>query len=193
MSNIIPTVIEETSRGERPWDIFSRLLKDRIVFLGSTVDDLVANTIVAQLLYLDKESAETPISLYINSPGGVVTAGFAIYDTMRHIECPVHTICIGQAASMGAFLLAGGERGFRSALPHSRIMVHQPMGGARGQASDIEIQAMEIARLKQVLNVELSANTGQELINIEDDTDRDFYMSAEEALEYGIIDRILVR
>ncbi len=188
---MIPTVIEETSRGERPWDIYSRLLKDRIIFLGSAIDDSVANTIIAQLLYLEKEDPDEGISLYINSPGGVVTSGLAIYDTMKVISPPVYTICIGQAASMGAFLLAAGETGSRKSLPNARIMVHQPLGGARGQASDIEIQASEIARLKALLNLELSLNTGQTIEDIEIDTDRDFYLTPKEAVEYGIIDSIV--
>jgi ATP-dependent Clp protease protease subunit len=191
ISSIIPTIIEETSRGERPWDIFSRLLKDRIVFLGTAIDDNVANLIVAQLLYLQKESSTEPISLYINSPGGVVTSGLAIYDTMNFISAPVHTICMGQASSMGAFLLAAGEKGFRKALPNARVMVHQPLGGASGQASDIEIKAQEIVRLKKFLNREIAKNTGQDYEDVELDTDRDYFMTAKEALSYGIIDKII--
>jgi ATP-dependent Clp protease, protease subunit len=190
-SSIIPTIIEETSKGERPWDIFSRLLNDRIIFLGTAVDDNVANVIVAQLLYLEKESSTDPISLYINSPGGVVTSGLAIYDTMNFISAPVHTICMGQACSMGAFLLAAGEKGCRKALPNARVMVHQPLGGASGQASDIEIKAQEIIRLKKFLNQEIANNTGQKYEDVECDTDRDYFMTAAEALSYGIIDSII--
>jgi len=191
--SLIPTVVEQTHRGERGWDIFSRLLKDRIIFLGTPVDDRVANIIIAELLYLESEDPEKEISLYINSPGGVVTSGMAIYDTMNHVKCPVSTICIGQAASMGAFLLAAGEKGHRFALPHARIMVHQPLGGAQGQASDIEIQAKEILRIRDVLNRILSDNTGQPLEKIVQDTDRDNFMTAHEALEYGLVDRVMSR
>ena len=191
--SLIPTVVEQTHRGERGWDIFSRLLKDRIIFLGTPVDDRVANIIIAELLYLESEDPEKEISLYINSPGGVVTSGMAIYDTMNHVKCPVSTICIGQAASMGAFLLAAGEKGHRFALPHARIMVHQPLGGAQGQASDIEIQAKEILRIRDVLNRILSENTGQPLDKIVQDTDRDHFMTAHEALEYGLVDRVMSR
>ncbi len=192
-SALIPTVVESTHRGERGWDIFSRLLKDRIIFLGTAIDDHVANVIIAQLLYLESEDADGEVMLYINSPGGVITSGLAIYDTMQYIKCPVSTICIGQAASMGAFLLAGGEKGRRYTLPHSRIMVHQPLGGAHGQASDIEIQAKEIMRLKRKLNSILSENTGQSLEQIALDLDRDRYMNAEEAKAYGIIDEIMIK
>ena len=191
--SLIPTVVEQTHRGERGWDIFSRLLKDRIIFLGTPVDDRVANIIIAELLYLESEDPEKEISLYINSPGGVVTSGMAIYDTMNHVKCPVSTICIGQAASIGAFLLAAGEKGHRFALPHARIMVHQPLGGAQGQASDIEIQAKEILRIRDVLNRILSENTGQPLDKIVQDTDRDHFMTAHEALEYGLVDRVMSR
>ena len=191
--SLIPTVVEQTHRGERGWDIFSRLLKDRIIFLGTPVDDRVANIIIAELLYLESEDPEKEISLYINSPGGVVTSGMAIYDTMNHVKCPVSTICIGQAASMGAFLLAAGEKGHRFALPHARIMVHQPLGGAQGQASDIEIQAKEILRIRDVLNRILSENTGQPLDKIVRDTDRDHFMTAHEAMEYGLVDRVMSR
>jgi ATP-dependent Clp protease, protease subunit len=191
--SLIPTVVEQTHRGERGWDIFSRLLKDRIIFLGTPVDDRVANIIIAELLYLESEDPEKEISLYINSPGGVVTSGMAIYDTMNHVKCPVSTICIGQAASMGAFLLAAGEKGHRFALPHARIMVHQPLGGAQGQASDIEIQAKEILRIRDVLNRILSENTGQPLEKIVHDTDRDNFMTAHQALEYGLVDRVMTR
>jgi ATP-dependent Clp protease protease subunit len=191
--SLIPTVVEQTHRGERGWDIFSRLLKDRIIFLGTPVDDRVANIIIAELLYLESEDPEKEISLYINSPGGVVTSGMAIYDTMNHVKCPVSTICIGQAASMGAFLLAAGEKGHRFALPHARIMVHQPLGGAQGQASDIEIQAKEILRIRDVLNRILSENTGQAFEKIVQDTDRDHFMTAHEALDYGLVDRVMSR
>lgn len=191
--SLIPTVVEQTHRGERGWDIFSRLLKDRIIFLGTPVDDRVANIIIAELLYLESEDPEKEIALYINSPGGVVTSGMAIYDTMNHVKCPVSTICIGQAASMGAFLLAAGEKGRRFALPHARIMVHQPLGGAQGQASDIEIQAKEILRIRDVLNRALADNTGQPLERIVKDTDRDNFMTAHEALEYGLVDKVMSR
>jgi len=192
-TNLIPTVVEQTHRGERGWDIFSRLLKDRIIFLGTPIDDRVANTIIAQLLYLESEDPDKEISLYINSPGGVITSGMAIFDTMNHVKSPVSTICIGQAASMGAFLLSSGEKGRRFALPHARIMVHQPLGGAQGQASDIEIQAKEILRLRDVLNTILSSNTGQPLEQIALDTDRDRYMTAFEAMEYGLVDTVMSR
>ena len=191
--NLIPTVVEQTHRGERGWDIFSRLLKDRIIFLGTPIEDRISNTIIAQLLYLESEDPDKEISLYINSPGGVITSGMAIYDTMNHVKCPVSTICIGQAASMGAFLLSSGEPGRRFSLPHSRIMVHQPMGGAQGQASDIEIQAKEILRLRDVLNQILADNTGQPLEQIAEDTDRDRYMTAMEAKEYGLVDEVMSR
>jgi ATP-dependent Clp protease protease subunit len=188
---LIPTVVEQTHRGERGWDIFSRLLKDRIIFLGSAINDQVSNTIVAQLLYLESEDPDKEISLYINSPGGVITSGLAIYDTMNHIKAPVSTICIGQAASMGAFLLSSGEKGRRFALPNARIMVHQPLGGAQGQATDIEIQAREILRLRHMLNTILAANTGLEVEQIAKDTDRDRFMSPVEAKEYGLIDEVM--
>ena len=189
----IPSVVEETHRGERGWDIFSRLLKDRIIFLGTPVNDQVSNSIIAQLLYLESEDPDKDISLYINSPGGSVTAGLAIYDTMRYIGPQVSTICMGQAASMGALLLAAGESGKRFALPHSRILIHQPMlrGGMGGQASDIEIQAQEILRLRERLNKILVDHTGQPFERIKEDTDRDNYMSAEEAREYGLIDTVI--
>jgi ATP-dependent Clp protease, protease subunit len=189
----IPSVVEQTHRGERGWDIFSRLLKDRIVFLGTPVTDAVANSIIAQLLYLESEDPEKEISLYINSPGGSVTAGLAIYDTMRYIRPQVSTICMGQAASMGALLLCAGEAGKRFALPHSRILIHQPLmrGGLGGQATDIQIQAQEILRLRERLNQILVEHTGQELAKIEKDTDRDNYMSAVEAREYGLIDVVI--
>jgi ATP-dependent Clp protease protease subunit len=193
MSIIIPTVIEKTGRGERVYDIYSRLLKDRIVMLQGEINDHTANLIVAQLLFLEAENPEKDIYLYINSPGGVVTAGFAIYDTMNYIRPDVVTICIGQAASMGAFLLSSGAKGKRYSLPNSRIMIHQPLGGISGQATDIEIHAREILRLKKVLNKILAENTGQSLRKIERDTERDFFMSAEEAKEYGLIDEVLVK
>ena len=187
----VPTVIEQSSRGERAFDIFSRLLRERIIFLGTPVDDMVANLIVAQMLLLDSENPEKDIMLYINSPGGSVTAGFAIYDTMQHIRADVSTICLGQAASMGAFLLAAGTKGKRMALPHSRVLIHQPLGGAQGQATDIEIQAAEIVRIKKSLNEILAQNTGQSLKKIEKDTDRDYIMTPDEALEYGMIDKVI--
>ena len=189
--SLVPYVIAQTSRGERSFDIFSRLLRERIIFLGTPVDDMVANLIVAQMLLLDSENPEKDIMLYINSPGGSVTAGFAIYDTMQHIRADVSTICLGQAASMGAFLLAAGTKGKRMALPHSRVLIHQPLGGAQGQATDIEIQAAEIIRIKKSLNEILAQNTGQSLKKIEKDTDRDYIMTPDEALEYGMIDKVI--
>ena len=189
--SFVPVVIEQSSRGERSFDIFSRLLRERIIFLGTPIDDMVANLIVAQLLLLDSENPEKDIMLYINSPGGSVTAGFAIYDTMQHIRADVSTICLGQAASMGAFLLSSGTKGKRMALPHSRVLIHQPLGGAQGQATDIEIQANEIIRIKKSLNSILASNTGQPLKKIEKDTDRDYIMTPEEALEYGMIDKVV--
>jgi ATP-dependent Clp protease protease subunit len=192
-TNLIPTVVEQTHRGERGWDIFSRLLKDRIIFLGTPIDDRIANIVIAQLLYLESEDPDKEISIYVNSPGGVITSGMAIYDTMHHVKCPVSTICIGQAASMGAFLLSSGDPGRRFALPHARIMVHQPLGGAQGQASDIEIQAKEILRLRDVLNNILASNTGQPLEQIALDTDRDRYMTAQEAKDYGLVDTVMSR
>lgn len=189
--NLIPTVVEQTHRGERGWDIFSRLLKDRIIFLGTGIDDHVANVIIAQLLYLESEDPDKEIALYINSPGGVITSGFAIYDTMNHVRCPVSTICLGQAASMGAFLLSSGEKGRRFALPNARVMVHQPLGGTQGQASDIEILAKEILRLRDRLNAIMAENTGQPLETIQRDTDRDRYMTAMEAKEYGLVDEVM--
>ena len=190
---LIPTVIEQTHRGERGWDIFSRLLKDRIIFLGGGVTDDLANTIIAQMLFLESEDPDKDIMLYINSPGGVVTAGLAIYDTMQHVKCDVSTICMGQAASMGALLLASGADKKRFALPHARILIHQPLGGFSGQASDIDIQAKEILRTRERLNTILAKHTGQPLEKVRADTDRDYYMSADEALEYGLIDEILER
>ena len=188
---VIPYVIEQTSRGERSYDIYSRLLKDRIVMLSGEIDDAVASSIVAQLLFLEAEDPDKDIYLYINSPGGVVTSGFSIYDTMNYIKPDVSTICIGQAASMGAFLLSCGTKGKRYALPNSRIMIHQPLGGAQGQATDIEIQAKEILRMKEILNGILSQNSGKDLAQVEKDTDRDFFMSAEDAVQYGLIDQVL--
>ena len=191
--SFVPVVIEQSSRGERSFDIFSRLLRERIVFLGTPVDDMVANLIVAQLLLLDSENPEKDIMLYINSPGGSVTAGLAIYDTMQHIRADVATICLGQAASMGAFLLSSGAKGKRMCLPHSRVLIHQPLGGAQGQATDIQIQAEEIIRIKKTLNEILASNTGQSLKKIEKDTDRDYIMTPEQALEYGMIDKIVTK
>ncbi|MDR3230119.1 MAG: ATP-dependent Clp endopeptidase proteolytic subunit ClpP [Synergistaceae bacterium] len=187
----IPYVIEQTGRGERAYDIYSRLLKDRIIFLGTEVGDDVANVIVAQLLFLESEDPDKDINLYINSPGGSVTAGLAIYDTMQYIKSPVSTICIGLAASFGAILLAGGQKGKRFALPNAEIMIHQPMGGARGQASDIEIHARNILRTRDRLNAILARHTGQKIEKIAIDTDRDNFMTAAEALEYGLIDRVI--
>ena len=191
MSILIPTVIEKTGRGERAYDIYSRLLKDRIIMLQGEINDHTASLIVAQLLFLEAENPEKDIYLYINSPGGVVTSGFAIYDTMNYIKPDVVTICLGQAASMGAFLLSSGAKGKRFALPHARIMIHQPLGGAQGQATDIEIHAKEILRMKKELNKILAQNTGQSVRKIEKDTERDFFMSAEEAMKYGLIDKVL--
>ena len=189
--SLVPYVIEQTSRGERNYDIYSRLLKDRIIFLGEEVNETTASLVVAQLLFLESEDPGKDIHLYINSPGGMVTAGMAIYDTMQYIKCDVSTICIGLAASMGAFLLAGGAKGKRFALPNAEIMIHQPSGGARGQATDIQIVADQILRTKQKLNEILAANTGQPLERIAADTDRDNYMTAEEAKEYGLIDELV--
>ena len=191
--SFVPVVIEQSSRGERSFDIFSRLLRERIIFLGTPIDDMVANLIVAQMLLLDSENPEKDIMLYINSPGGSVTAGLAIYDTMQHIRADVQTICLGQAASMGAFLLCSGAKGKRMALPHSRVLIHQPLGGAQGQATDIEIQAQEILRIKKNLNEIMAANTGQSIKKIEKDTDRDYIMTPQEALEYGMIDKVITR
>ena len=190
--SVIPYVIEQTSRGERSYDIYSRLLKDRIIFLGEEVTDVSANLIVSQLLFLESEDPGKDISLYINSPGGSVTAGMAIYDTMQYIKCDVSTICMGMAASMGAFLLAGGTKGKRIALPNSTIMIHQPSGGAQGQATDIKIVAEQILKTRQKLNEILAENTGKPLDVIARDTERDNYMTAEEAKEYGIVDRVIV-
>ena len=187
----IPMVIETTGRTERAYDIYSRLLKDRIILLGEAIDDHVASLICAQLLFLESEDPEKEIYMYINSPGGVVTAGMAIYDTMQYISAPVATLCMGQAASMGALLLLAGEAGMRYALPHSRVMIHQPLGGAQGQATDIDIQAREILRMRRELNDILVRHTGQDLARIEADTDRDFFMTAEDAKKYGIVDAIM--
>jgi ATP-dependent Clp protease protease subunit len=191
--NLVPMVVEQTARGERAYDIYSRLLKERVIFLVGPVDDYVANVVVAQLLFLEAENPEKDISLYINSPGGVVTAGLAIYDTMRFIRPDVSTICVGQACSMGAFLLAAGAKGKRYALPHSRVMIHQPSGGAQGQATDIAIQAKEILYLREKLNREMAANTGQTIEQIEKDVERDFFMAAQDAKSYGIVDGVLER
>lgn len=189
--NLVPMVIEQTNRGERSYDIFSRLLKDRIIFLGGGVNDDIANLVVAQLLFLEAEDPDKDISLYINSPGGVVTAGMAIYDTMQYIKCEVSTICIGMAASMGAFLLAAGAQGKRRALPNAEIMIHQPSGGTRGQATDIQIQAEQIIATKKKMNRILAERTGQDIEKIAADVERDFYMSAKDAQEYGIVDEII--
>jgi len=191
--SLVPIVVERSNRGERAYDIFSRLLKDRIIFLGDPIEDHVANLVIAQLLFLAAEDPEKDVNLYVNSPGGVVTAGLAIYDTMQYLKCPVSTICIGQASSMGALLLAAGTKGKRFALPHARIMIHQPLGGVQGQATDIDIQAREILRMRETLNEILVRHTGQPMEAIRRDTDRDFFMSPEQAREYGIIDEVIVR
>jgi ATP-dependent Clp protease protease subunit len=188
---VIPIVIEQSSRGERAYDIYSRLLKDRIIFLGTPIDDYVANLLIAQLLFLESEDPEKDINIYINSPGGSVTAGLAIYDTMQYIKPDITTLCIGQAASMGAILLAAGTKGKRYSLPHSRIMIHQPMGGSYGQASDIAIQAKEILRMRESLNKILADHTSQSLEQIQTDTDRDFFMSGEDARQYGLVDHVM--
>ena len=192
-SELIPFVVEQTSKGERSYDIFSRLLKDRIVFIGSPIGDDLANLVIAQLLFLDSDNSEQDINLYINSPGGSVTAGLAIYDTMKYLRAPVSTICIGQAASMAAILLAAGSEGKRYALPHARVMIHQPLGGFQGVASDIAIQAKEILRLREELNVILSEHTKQSLKKISADTDRDFFMTAKEAANYHLIDEVVAK
>jgi len=189
---LVPMVIEQSSRGERAYDIYSRLLKDRIIFLGSALNDEIANLLIAQLLFLESEDPEKDINFYINSPGGVVTAGLAVYDTMQYIRPDIATVCIGQAASMGAVLLAAGTNGKRYALPNSRIMIHQPMGGSQGQAADIAIQAKEILRMRDKLNEILAAHTGQPIDQIAKDTDRDFFMSGGEAMDYGIVDHVMV-
>lgn len=191
--SLIPIVIEQTSRGERAYDIYSRLLKDRIIFIGTAIDDVVANTVIAQLLFLEADDPDKDISLYINSPGGIVTSGLAIYDTMNYIKCPVSTICIGQAASMAALLLAAGTKGKRFSLPYSRIMIHQPIGGFQGQATDIEIHAKEILKLKDTLNRILAGHTGQPLEKVQADTERDFFMASEDAKAYGIIDDVITK
>jgi ATP-dependent Clp protease protease subunit len=191
--SLVPIVVEQTGRGERAYDIFSRLLKERIIFIGTSIDDSVASLVIAQLLFLEAEDPEKDIFLYLNTPGGYVSSGLAIYDTMQYVKPDLATICMGQASSMGALLLAAGSHGKRSALPHTRIMIHQPLGGAQGQASDIEIQTKEILTLRERLNDILSEHTGQPLKKIEKDTDRNFFMSANEAKEYGIIDEVLVR
>ncbi|SFF36243.1 ATP-dependent Clp protease, protease subunit [Paenibacillus catalpae] len=191
--NFVPMVIEQSNRGERAYDIYSRLLKDRIIFLGSGVNDVVANSIIAQLLFLAADDPEKDISLYINSPGGSITAGMAIYDTMQYIKPDVSTICVGMAASMGAFLLTAGAKGKRYALPNSEVMIHQPLGGAEGQASDIEIRARRIIKMRDKLNNILAERSGQPLERIEKDTDRDYFMSAEEAREYGLVDKVIER
>ena len=188
---LIPMVIEQSSRGERAYDIYSRLLKDRIIFLGTAMNDEVANLLIAQLLFLESEDPDKDINFYVNSPGGIVTAGLAVYDTMQYIKPDIATVCIGQAASMGAVLLTAGTKGKRYSLPNSRILIHQPMGGFQGQASDIEIQAKEILRMKETLNQILVRHTGKDLSQIQNDTDRDFFMSGEEAKEYGIIDHVI--
>ncbi len=190
---LIPIVVEQDGRGERAYDIYSRLLKDRIVFLGTAVDDEVSNLIIAQMLFLESEDPDKEIYFYINSPGGLVSAGLAIYDTMQYIKPPVCTVCMGQAASMGALILAAGEKGKRHALPHSRILIHQPLGGIQGQATDIGIQAREILRLKNELNNLIAKHTGQPFEKIEVDTERDYYMTGEQAKEYGIIDEVIVK
>ena len=191
--NFVPIVVEQSNRGERAYDIWSRLLKDRIIFLGGPIDDTVANLIIAQLLFLESEDPDKDVQMYINSPGGSVTAGLAIYDTMQYIKPDVATICLGSAASMGALLLSSGAKGKRYALPYSRIMVHQPWGGAQGQATDVEIHAREILRLRELLNEILASNTGQSLAKIQQDTERDYFMSSAQAKEYGIIDHLMTR
>ncbi len=191
--SLVPFVVEQTGRGERAYDIFSRLLKDRIIFVGTVIDDVVANLVIAQLLFLEAEDPERDISLYVHSPGGIVSAGLAIYDTMEFIKPDVATICMGQAASMGALLLAAGAKGKRSALPHSRIMIHQPMGGSRGGASDMYIYTKEILTLRERMNEILARHTGQSIDRIRKDTDRNFFMSAEEAKEYGIVDEVIYK
>ena len=190
-SYLVPIVVEQTGRGERSYDIYSRLLRDRIIFIGSEIEDAMANLVIAQLLFLESEDPEKDVFLYINSPGGVVSSGLAMYDTMQYIKCPVSTICTGQAASMAAVLLAGGDKGKRIVLPNARILIHQPSGGSRGQASDIKIQADEILKTRKLINGILARHTGQPIDRIERDTDRDYYMSAEEAVEYGLVDKVI--
>ena len=192
-NNLVPMVVEKTERGERAFDIYSRLLKDRIIFLGTPVNDAVASSIVAQMLFLESEDPEKDINLYINSPGGVVSSGFAIYDTMQYVKCDVATTCVGMAASMGALLLAGGATGKRNLLPNSRVMIHQPLGGVRGQASDIEIEAQEILRIKKLISEILAEHSGKSVDQVMEDTDRNNWLSAEEAKEYGLIDNIMKR
>jgi len=189
---LIPMVIEQSDRGERAYDIYSRLLKDRIIFIGSPIDDIVANVVIAQMLFLQMEDQERDISIYINSPGGIVTAGMAIYDTMQFVKPDVSTYCVGQAASMGAVLLAAGEKGKRYALPNARVMIHQPWGGVQGQASDISIQAQEILKMKDRINEIIAKHTGKPLDRVQKDTDRDYFMSSKESLEYGIIDEVII-
>ena len=191
MSYLVPTVVESTPRGERAFDIYSRLLKDRIVFIGTPIDDHVANVVIAQLLFLESEDPEKDINIYINSPGGAVTAGLAIYDTMQYVKPEVSTLCMGQAASMGAVLLAAGTKGKRFALPHSRVMIHQPLGGMRGQASDMEIQAKEILKMKELLTRMLAGHTEQDYEKVQRDCDRDFFMSAQDSKEYGLVDHVV--
>ena len=191
MSYLVPTVVESTPRGERAIDIYSRLLKDRIVFIGTPIDDHVANLVIAQMLFLESEDPEKDINIYINSPGGSVTAGLAIYDTMQYVKPEISTLCMGQAASMGAVLLAAGNKGKRFALPHSRVMIHQPLGGMRGQASDMEIQAREILKMKELLTKMLAEHAGQEFDRVSEDCDRDYFMSAIEAKEYGLVDNVV--
>ncbi|MCI0427713.1 MAG: ATP-dependent Clp endopeptidase proteolytic subunit ClpP [Nitrospiraceae bacterium] len=190
---LVPIVIETTNRGERAYDIYSRLLKDRIIFLGAPIDDIFANLIIAQLLFLEAEDPEKDINLYVNSPGGSVTAGLGIYDTMQYVKPPINTICLGQAASMGAFLLAAGTKGKRFALPNTRVMIHQPMGGFQGQATEIDIHAREILKIRERLNEIMAKHTGQPLERISQDTERDYFMSAEEAKRYGLIDEVITR
>jgi ATP-dependent Clp protease protease subunit len=192
MSHLVPIVVEQTGRGERAYDIYSRLLKDRIIFVGTPIDDQVANLVVAQLLYLQAEDPDKEVAIYINSPGGSVTAGLAIYDTMQHIRPPVSTICVGLAASMAAVILSGGTKGRRYCLPNAKTLIHQPLGGVQGQATEVQIAAKEILRTKELLNKILSKNTGQPLERIERDTDRDFWMTAEESKDYGLVDEVLV-
>jgi ATP-dependent Clp protease protease subunit len=193
LKNLVPIVIEQSGRGERAYDIYSRLLRDRIIFIGTPIDDIVANLVIAQLLFLESEDPEKDIYLYVHSPGGIVTAGLAIYDTMQYIKPQISTICMGMAASMGTILLAAGTKGKRSALPHARIHIHQPLGGVSGQVADIEIHAKEYLKVRQRLNEIMAHHTGQPVERIEKDTDRDFYMSAEEAKEYGIIDEVIAK
>ena len=189
--NLIPTVIEKSQNGERAYDIYSRLLKERIIFLGAPINDLVANSVIAQLLFLESKDPKKDIQIYVNTPGGMVTAGLAIYDTMQYVKCPISTVCVGMAASMGAVLLAAGAHGKRFALPNAQIMLHQPMGGAQGQAIEIEITAKQIVKIKERLNQILAKHTGQTFEKVEKDTDRDFYLTAKEAQEYGLIDKVI--